>query len=451
MNNSLLKARNVVSTPAIERTVIAVLAMVLMLGQFVTPACAGEGDIPITGEPTPGLEAIDEAIVQFMQNNGLPGGALAVAREETINGRTEVRLVLVHGYGFWDKDRSLVTQPNTRFRIASISKPLTATAILKLINQRKLGLHDFVVDVLPEFKDAAEKVDWRIGLITVYDLLTHQGGWDDAKIGFDPMFMAVHNGLVTRPGTDEDITKYMLTRQLDYSPGMEQHYSNFGYAVLGRIIERVSGVTYQTYVRENITGPLEMTGTGLGGTLKGDRLPFEAIYYDYPGAPLIDSVFDQFRLVPWPYGGFYMPAFQASGGWVSTTTDQLRYLVSMTTGDHAIIRLPTLLQPRDDQFVGYDVPPFDKPWLRGRWWSWYKAGDMPGTTAALRIIQSKSDPKHPRTFWYFLSNTRPALPVRQPNWDYFFNDLDAKMTAAIRSVSQEDHWPAGHNLWWFNH
>ena len=409
--------------------VAATLPLLLLLPSL-TPLAFADDPIPITGEPTPGLEAFDEAMVAMMQKYGLPGAVLAVVREEPGG----MRVVLEHGYGYANRDSALKAQPYSRFRIASISKPLTAVAILQLIQQGKLTLDTKVSDVLPEFKNPASH-DPRIPNITIRDLLEHMGGWDIAAIGFDPMYSAVHNGLVPRPGTAQEIINYMLTRSLDFNPGSKAVYSNFGYCVLGRVIEQLSDGPYGRYVAENITTRLEMNATALGGTLVSEALPFEARYYDYPGAPLIDSVLDAAGLVPWPYGGFYMPANDASGGWVSTTTDLLKFLVSMNTGQHGIIRLPTLLQPPGQPFG--EVPPFN---LEGQIWGWYKTGSHPGNYGGLRLYGER--PGKPRTYWCFLTNSRPAA---DSNMDA---DFDTALKNAVIQAEQEGHFgTGGHPLW----
>ena len=411
-------------------TMAAALPLLLVLPRLTPLAFGSDPIIPITGEPTPGLEAFDEAMVRLMEKYGLPGAVLAVVREEPGIG---MRVVLEHGYGYADRDRSLIAQPDSRFRIASISKPLTAVAILKLIQQShgKVTLDTKVSDILSEFK-TPRSGDTRIPNITIRNLLQHTGGWDINMIGFDPMYSAVHMGLVPRPGTAQEIINYMLTRRLDFDPGSRAAYSNFGYCVLGRVIEELSDGPYGRYVAENITTPLEMNATALGGTLVGDRLPFEAHYYDYPGAPLINSVFDAPYLVPWPYGGFYMKAHDASGGWVSTTTDLLRFLVSMNTGQHGIIPLPTLLQP----FPIGEVPPFNEP---GQNWGWYKTGSHPGTVGGLRLFGERAG--KPRTYWCFLVNSRPTGPDPLP-------DFETALNNAVIQVEQEGHFGSGgHPLW----
>lgn len=410
-------------------TIAATLPLLLHLTGLTPRASSFDDPIPITGDPTPGLEAFDDAMIAMMQKYGLPGAVLAVVREEPGVG---MRVVLQHGYGYTNTERSLITKPDSKFRIASISKPLTAVAILKLIQQGKLTLDTKVSDILSEFKNPPSG-DPRIANITIRNLVQHTGGWDIGAIGFDPMYNAVHNGSVNPPGTAQDIIDYMLTRQLDFDPGSKTVYSNFGYCVLGRVIEQLSDGPYGTYLAENVTAPLAMTGTALGGTLASDRLPFEAHYYDYPGAPLVGSVFDPTQLVPWPYGGFYMPANDASGGSVSTATDMLRFLVSMNDGDHSVVPLPTPLQP--PQPLG-EVPQFN---LQGQNWGWYKTGSHPGTIAGLRLFGERSG--HPRTYWCFLANSRP-------NGADPFSDFETALNNAVVTVEQEGHFGSGGTPLW---
>ena len=113
-----------------------------------------------------------------------------------------------------------------------------------------------------------------------------------------------------------------------------------------------------------------------------------------------------------------MQAHDASGGWVSTTTDLLRLLVSMNTGQHEVIPRPF---PGLPEFEG-EVPPFNKP---GQVWNWYKTGSDPGTMAGLRLIERQGQP---RTYLCFLINTRPA------NADAAFADFETELNNAVLKV-----------------
>ena len=109
---------------------------------------------------------------------------------------------------------------------------------------------------------------------------------------------------VPSPATCTDIIRWMLNRPLDFAPGQRYAYSNFGYCILGRIIEKVSGQPYETYLQQKILAPLGIGRMSIGSSLLSGRKPNEVKYYDYPGAPLANSVFPQAPgKVPEPDGG----------------------------------------------------------------------------------------------------------------------------------------------------
>ncbi len=136
--------------------------------------------------------------------------------------------------------------------------------------------------------------DQRVYSITIRELLDHSGGWDRDKT-FDPMFepFRISQALgVQSPPTKEQIIEYMLAQPLQFAPGTSYAYSNFGYLVLGRVIEKVTGQPYEDYVRANVLAAMGITDMRIGHTLLSGALQNEVHYYDYPGAPSAQSVFD---------------------------------------------------------------------------------------------------------------------------------------------------------------
>ncbi|MBK5290836.1 MAG: beta-lactamase family protein [Acidobacteriia bacterium] len=254
--------------------------------------------VPPTGQAVAGLEAYDQAMLQLTAKYQIPGAALAVARDG--------RLVMARGYGYADRDAKTLVQPDSLFRIFSISKPITALATYKLVEQGKLRLDAKAFQILSRLKPpTGQTQDPRLQLITIQHLLDHEGGWDINALGFDPVGQSTRAAQVvgvTPPASAEVVIRYMLGIPLNFDPGRKSVYSNFGYSVLGRVIEEVSGMSYETFVKTNVFGPLGITRTAVGHTLQADRFPGEVTYY-FPG--LVPSVFPNVTgLVPWPYGGF---------------------------------------------------------------------------------------------------------------------------------------------------
>lgn len=287
-------------------------------GAFGTPIVTGAWRI--TGTDVPELASFDDTMRAFMQEHGISAGALAVTYEG--------RLIMAHGYT-WDEDQSYATQPTSLFRIASLSKPVTAAAVLNLIEEGQLDLDTRITDVLTFIAPEGQSLDPRLDEVTVAHLLYHQGGWDIDALGYDPMFhdFQIAGSLgVPLPISQADIMAYMSGVPLSYDPGTQYAYSNYGYMLLGRIIEAVSGQPYETNVKQQVLAPLGVTHMQLGRSLPEDRLPGEVAYHsDFVGPTVFDV---SGTLVPWPDGGWNLENMDAHGGWVADVIDMARFSAS---------------------------------------------------------------------------------------------------------------------------
>ncbi len=281
-----------------------------------------------TSEPLdPNFKSFDQTIIAFMQRHNVPGGALAVVREG--------KLVYVQGYGFADKDRQEPARATSLFRIASISKPITAVAILKLAQSTRYHL-DLDTKAFPllgimPFLEKTTKPDPRLSRITIRQLLQHTAGFDRDRSG-DPMFDPLHIAKVvgtSAPPTPNTIIRYMMGRPLDFTPGSRHVYSNFGYCVLGRIIEKVTGKPYEAYVREAILAPIQIRRMRIGKSLLADRAKGEVRYYQ-ESLGHTTSVFPiGEKEAPWCYGGFYLEAMDSHGGWLASAVDLARFAAQL--------------------------------------------------------------------------------------------------------------------------
>jgi N-acyl-D-amino-acid deacylase len=274
-----------------------------------------------TGPLDPSLEPIDTLVREYIERHHIPGAAIAL----TDHGR----LVLARGYGYADISNKKRVEPASLFRIASISKPITAVAILQLVQSGKLRLDDHVVDVLrydPHLENGA-KFDERYRSITIEHLLQHRGGWDRDK-SFDAMFQPVRFAQALKlppPAQPEQVIRCMMGLPLDFDPGERYAYSNFGYCLLGRVIEVVSGQNYESYVKQHVFAPLGSTSPRLGKTRIDDNSIDDEVKYYCPD--LESSVFakDLGLPVPTPYGGFNLEAMDAHGGWTASAIDLVRF------------------------------------------------------------------------------------------------------------------------------
>jgi len=266
-------------------------------------------------------EAFDREVEAFMESRRIPGGALAVVRRS--------RLVYARGYGWADRQRQQQVTIDSRFRIASLSKPISAVAALTLVEQGKLNLDTPVLGVLAPGCEPAATRDARLDRVTLRHLLQHTGGWDREKSP-DPMFQAraiAKAQQVTCPPSSADIIRHTLSQPLDFDPGTRYAYSNFGYCLVGRLIEAASGLPYDRYVQRQILDPLGIPRMQLGASLHS--VPGEVQYYT-PRNARARSVFPGTDpKVPAPYGSFCLEAMDAHGGWIASAVDLARFAAAL--------------------------------------------------------------------------------------------------------------------------
>jgi N-acyl-D-amino-acid deacylase len=222
------------------------------------PAGRPEAGIPAAGKLGPGLEPLDRAVVAMMRRHGIPGAALAVARDG--------KLVLARGYGWADLASREPVQPDTRFGVASLSKAFTAVAVLKLVEEGKLRLDDKAFVLLKDIRPfPGARVDPRLYRITVRQLLNHSGGWDTKASG-DPVNWTTQVQLKRgdrTPVSAAHLIAFTMGVPLDFDPGTDSKYSNFGYIVLGEVIAKASGQPYEKYVRERVLAPMGVRNASL--------------------------------------------------------------------------------------------------------------------------------------------------------------------------------------------
>ena len=234
-----------------------------------------------TGVFVPQMAGVDNSIQQFMQQWGLNAGSIAITK----NGK----LIYNRAFGTSDQKTGRPAQPNDLYRIASISKPITSIAIMKLVQEGKLDMDAkvFGADRIINDPYYLEKVkDPRVYDITVRHLLEHTAGWDrTVPYGpyrhSDPPFFPLHVTAVEEapnPVGDSTLIRFKLGNGLHFAPGTHYSYSNVGYLVLGKIIEKISGLKYEHFVKLNLLEPISAHDMQLGKNLKKDRHEREVEY-----------------------------------------------------------------------------------------------------------------------------------------------------------------------------
>jgi len=316
---------------------------------------------------------VEKEVNRLLDHYGITGASMAIVRDG--------KLVYAKGYGYADVKNDIKTMPQHQFRIASVSKLITAVAIFRLIEANVLSLDQQVFGVggiLDKAIYNAHIYDDRIKSITVRHLLTHSAGWNP-RIKGDPMF----NPLLVTEGNDifvdanlTNLVSFALKQGLQHYPGKESHYFNLGYCMLGEIIAKVSGTSYEHYVQNTILKPLQIKSMQLGKNMKKDKLPNEVIYYDYNKR---NSFTGNGKLVPRPYGGTPIELLGPSGGWVANIVDLMKLLNAIDGHDSS----PDLLSKKsikDMTKVTGGVMPMG--WIAvGQNDDWLRTGTLAGTHA----------------------------------------------------------------------
>ena len=290
--------------------------------------CGQRAYSQVTGPVMPKLAAYDDLMAAFMREHRPPGAALAVAYHG--------RLVYARGFGCANLEKHEPVRPGSLFRIASVSKPFTATAVMHLVEQGKLQLDARVFPILklqPHLERGA-RLDPRWHDITVRHCLQHTAGWNRDR-SFDPMSAETAEQVaralkVPLPIHPQQIIRYTMGKPLDFAPGTAYAYSNFGYCVLGRVIEAVSGKPYHEFVRQKILAPLGIRGMHLGRNLLRDLAPGEVQYYDSrrrTGRAICGPRIGQ--QVPLPYGVECIETMDANGGWIASAVDLVRFAAAL--------------------------------------------------------------------------------------------------------------------------
>ncbi len=303
------------------------------------------------------LATIRNTVTTVLQNNNVPGASIAIAKDD--------RLVYAAGFGNLDASGHQVVPTNV-FRIASITKAITSATISHLVEQKKLSYSDTVFGKkgILGTTYGTKAYTANMQAITVDHLLHHTGGaWPNDDT--DPMFKRTadtHAQLIgwvldnTTDGTDGKSTYHLAT------PGSSYAYSNFGYCVLGRVIESVSGQSYASYVQQNIQSQCGIDNMNVAGNTLADRRPDEAQYFGQNGEDPYDM---------------NVARMDSHGGWLASSIDYARFMVRvdgvpikpdiLSAGTIATMTTGSTANPKYAQ--GWSLTPPN----------WWHNGSLPGT------------------------------------------------------------------------
>ena len=222
--------------------------IVCVLALAAARPLVAKGPTP-TGTAVRAYQPFDQLVMDFMDRCDCRSATAAVSR----NGK----LLFSRGYGWSDALEKKRTSPDALLRIGGVTEPITAAAVRKLIREGKFSLDTKVFPYLNVKPLRFGQPDPRLNDIIVGQLLEHRGGWDAHS--FDPFInlTAVGKSLrVTRRPRPIEIVRFMMTEPLQFDPGQQQVPSNFGYCVLGRLIEKATSKSYGAYIKDDLLRPL---------------------------------------------------------------------------------------------------------------------------------------------------------------------------------------------------
>src|SRR5579863_6094579 len=313
-----------------------ILACVVACGQ------RGEGGIPFAGPPSTdaagfadaqrtiavrgiGSDAkLDRVVAQFMKHNAVPNAELAFSQGG--------KIVFSHAYTYRGLAKSTTTR-STLIRLASLSKAWTSAALYDLLSAKKIRPGEKVFQYLGITKPlpVGAPVDPRVYDITIEDMIQHKSGWDDSMSHYDPTFSMRKTALalgLKRPINQLEFVRYQLHEPLQEKPGTTYAYCNFCYTVLGMVVAKASGMSYQDYMTNVLDKEIGTTDVLMSPTV-GARLPHEVANYYSPFFGRSAVYITSKKWWGWAYSGDGLINEVAAGaGGLATSADSMLALMN---------------------------------------------------------------------------------------------------------------------------
>lgn len=332
----------------------------------------------------------DAAILRFMRYWDIKGGSFALMRNDS--------LLYAKGYGYSNAIDSTKCEVKNIFRVASVSKLITAVAIMHLEEKGQLSTQDTVFGESGILNDTLflNYRDKNIKKITVEHLLRHTSGFSNphGDAAFNMELVAKYLGKPLPLGMD-DMVEYATKLRLRAKPGGWYNYSNLGYIILSKVIEKVSGISYETYIKDSILAPMGCYDIHLANNYSEEFRENEVDYYEVKEAEPVPAYDGSDTLVMKSHGGNDVHGLYGAGGWVASPVELLKLVA-------AINKCPgkqDFLTPESIDFM----TPYGKNTKPAGWASssskfWLRTGSMAGTSA---LIKAQKDGYS----WVFISNS----------------------------------------------
>jgi len=220
----------------------------------------------------------------------------------------ENEVILNKGYGYSDMSLQTPNTPDTRFPILSITKTITSTVILKLQDENKLSVNDKLTKYFPDYPNGSK--------ITIHHLLTHSSGIYNYSLDVG----VEDSTIVNYPISKEQMLSHFRDKPLDFDPGKYYSYNNSGFFLLGLIIEKITGQSFETVVREYIFNPLGMAQSGFDFI----NLPRVIRAQGYQFWDMNEAI---------PYKHFDSTFAYSAGSIYSTTNDMLKWANAVSSAE----------------------------------------------------------------------------------------------------------------------
>ncbi len=324
----------------------------------------------------PELKGMEEQLERYFTRWELNGAQLAVTRGDS--------LVYAKGFGWADKEKGEKMEPSHVMRLASVSKLLTAVGIMRLVETCKLKLADKVFGkngILNDTVFTNRIKDVRYFDITVEHLLRHEGGFTCGA--GDPMFstryIMMQNHLKEAPD-NRKLLCILLKRRLGFTPGTARRYSNVGYMLLSMIIERRTGMAYETFMQDSVFRKAGCYDFHIAGNYYADKRINEVKYYMHKGSEPVYEYNNSGRMVEKCYGENDIPRLAGAGAWCASAAELARFVASIDL----LPGVPDILSRKSVEQMTHDMPDggFCLGWnfcRKGR--PWIRTGSLSGTSA----------------------------------------------------------------------
>lgn len=349
-------------------------------------------NVTLTNEmsDTSSLAGFDRMVKNYLTYWAIHGASLSVMRNDS--------LLFAKGYG--EADSGLEMQPGYILRMASVSKLVTAAGIMVLQDRGLLNIKDHVFGPDGILNDSTYNEAIKDTLyyrITVEDLLRHKGGF--SRRGGDPMFstrwIMMQNGWSEAP-TQEQLMELQLKRRLKFVPGTAQEYSNFGYLALSMVIEKVSGMDYETFLQENVLRPAGCVDFHIAGNYYKHKLPNETRYYVQHDDEPAEEFNNSGRKVTRCYGGNNVTGLSGAGAWAASTPELALFVASIDGRPE----VPDIISRESVDLMTeyFDESTYSLGWNDTKDGYWTRTGTFAGTSALIKYFPDGE-------CWIFISNT----------------------------------------------